>query len=289
MNLRTLAAAALAAPALAFAQAAPQPAEQPAAEKPAAAKPAAKAAKAPAKPAAGAVATVNGIAVPRSRMDLMMRQQAARGGQDNDQMRMLMREELINRELIAQEAGRAGVAKSADVQAQLDLVRQEIVVGAYIRDWVGKHPITDADVQKEYDRAKTQAGDKEYRARHILLETEDQAKGMITELKKGAKFDELATKNSKDAGTAQRGGDLDWNVPGAYDRVFSEAMVKLEKGKYTEVPVQTRFGYHVILLDDVRQTRFPAFAEVKPRIQQQLTQNKVDELIRGLRAKAKVE
>jgi peptidyl-prolyl cis-trans isomerase C len=294
MNLRTLAAAALAAPALAFAQAAPQPADQPAAEKPAAekppaAKPAAKAGKAPAKPAAGAVATVNGIAVPRSRMDLMMRQQAARGGQDNDQMRMLMREELINRELIAQEAGRAGVAKSADVQAQLDLVRQEIVVGAYIRDWVGKHPITDADVQKEYDRAKTQAGDKEYRARHILLETEDQAKGMIADLKKGAKFDELATKNSKDAGTAQRGGDLDWNVPGAYDRVFSEAMVKLEKGKYTEVPVQTRFGYHVILLDDVRPVKFPALAEVKPRLQQQLVQGKIEELVKGLRAKAKIE
>lgn len=286
MRLRLLAAAALAAPALALAQAPAQTEAPPAKSTD---KPAAKAAG-KAKPAAtGAVATVNGVAVPRSRADLMMRQQAARGGQDNDQMRALMREELINRELIAQEAGRTGIAKTPDVQAQLDLVRQEIVVGAYIRDWVAKHPITDADVQKEYDKAKAQAGDKEYRARHILLETDDQAKGMIAELKKGAKFDELATKNSKDGGTATRGGDLDWNVPGAYDKAFSDAMVKLDKGKFTEAPVQTRFGYHVILLEDIRPVKFPSLAEVKPRLQQQLVQVKIEELVKGLRAKAKIE
>jgi len=290
MNLRLLAAAALAAPALALAQA-PAPSSAPAAdEKPAAQKPAAKpAGKAAAKSASGTVATVNGTAIPRSRLELMVRQQSARGGQDNDQMRALMRDELINRELIAQEATRTGVTKNPEVQAQIDLVRQEIVVGAYIRDWVGKHPITDADVQKEYDRARVQAGDKEYRARHILLETEDQAKAMIGELKKGAKFDELATKNSKDGGSSQRGGDLDWNVPGAYDRVFSDAMVKLEKGKFTETPVHTRFGYHVIQLDDVRPVKFPALAEVKPRLQQQLVQARIEELVKGLRAKAKIE
>lgn len=286
MRLRIFAAAALAAPALALAQA-PAQTEAPPAKS--ADKPAAKAAG-KAKPAAtGAIATVNGVAVPRSRADLMMRQQAARGGQDNDQMRALMREELINRELIAQEAGRTGIAKTPDVQAQLDLVRQEIVVGAYIRDWVAKHPITDADVQKEYDKAKAQAGDKEYRARHILLETDDQAKGMIAELKKGAKFDELASKNSKDGGTATRGGDLDWNVPGAYDKAFSDAMVKLDKGKFTDAPVQTRFGYHVILLEDVRPVKFPSLAEVKPRLQQQLVQGKIEDLVKGLRAKAKIE
>jgi peptidyl-prolyl cis-trans isomerase C len=175
------------------------------------------------------------------------------------------------------------------VQGQLDIARQEILVGAFLRDWVRKHPVSDADIQKEYDRAKAQSGDKEYRARHILVETEDQAKGLIAELKKGATFAELAQKNSKDTGSKERGGDLDWNVPGAFDKQFSDAMLKLDKGKYTEAPVQTRFGFHVIQLDDVRQTRFPPLADVKQRIQQQLTQNKVDELIRGLREKAKVE
>ena len=278
MKIRTLAVALLAAPALALAQAEPKDGAKPAAKP--AAKPVAK---------AGAVATVNGVAVPRSRMDFMMQQQAARGAADNDQTRAMLRDELVNREIVAQEAQRAGMAKTPEVLTQLDLARQEILVNAYIRDWVRKHPITDDDVQKEYERAKAQTGDKEYRARHILLETEDQAKGMIAELKKGGKFDELATKNSKDNGTKDRGGDLDWNVPSVFDPQFSEAMVKLEKGRYTEAPVRTRYGFHVIQLDDVRQVKFPALAEVRPRIQQQLVQGKVEELVRELRAKAKVE
>jgi len=281
MNLRLLAAATLAAPALALAQADSKPAAEP--------KPATKPAAKPAAKPGAALATVNGVAVPRSRLDIMVRQQAGRGGQDNEQMRAVMRDELINREVIAQEAQRSGIAKQADVQAQLDITRQEIVVSAYIRDWVSKNPIGEADIQKEYDRVRAQAGDKEYRGRHILLETEDQAKGMISELKKGGKFDELASKNSKDGGTSTRGGDLDWNVPSAFDRAFSDAMVKLEKGKYSDAPVRTRFGFHVIQLDDVRPVKFPPLADVRPRLQQQLVQAKLEELVKSLRAKAKIE
>jgi peptidyl-prolyl cis-trans isomerase C len=277
---RILLATALLVPALAMAQQVLEEKKQ---------KPAAKAA--PAKPAArgGAVATVNGVAVPQARADFLMQQQQQRGAPDNEQMRNAVREELINREVIAQEAQRAGVANNADVRAQLDIVRQEIIVGAYLRDYARKHPITEAEIQKEYDRAKAQHGDKEYKARHILVESEDQAKKLIADLKKGGKFDDLASKNSKDTGSAQRGGDLDWNVPATYDKQFADAMTKLEKGKYTETPVQTRFGYHIIQLDDVRAARFATLAEVKPRIQQALAQQKIDELVKGLRAKAKVE
>jgi peptidyl-prolyl cis-trans isomerase C len=275
MTLKLLAAALVALPMLVYAQT-----EKPAAK----AKPAVKAA-APKE----AVATVNGVTIPGSRMEFMMDQQRQRGAPDNQQTRSMMREELVNREIVAQEAQKQGFAKNSDVQMQLDIARQEILVGAYLRDWAKKHPVSEAEIQKEYDRARAQSGDKEYRARHILVDTEDQAKGLIADLKKGAKFDELASKNSKDGGSKERGGDLDWNVPGAFDKQFSDAMVKLEKGKYTEAPVQTRFGFHVIQLDDVRPIRFPGLAEVKQRIQQQLTQNRVDELIKGLRAKAKVE
>ena len=280
MNPRILALALLAAPALALAQA-PLPGKEKG-------KPAAKA---PAKPAAraGAIATVNGVAVPQSRAEYLMQQQVQRGAQDSEQMRGMVREELVNREIIMQEANRLGIAKQAEVQTQLDMARQEILVSAYLRDWVKKNPISDAEIQKEYDRAKAQHGDKEYKARHILVETEDQAKKLIADLKKGGKFDDLATKNSKDTGSAQRGGDLDWNVPATYDKQFADAMIKLEKGKYTEIPVQTRFGYHIIQLDDVRAARFATLAEVKPRIQQALAQQKIDELVKGLRAKAKVE
>ncbi len=244
------------------------------------------------KPAAaqgGNVATVNGVGVPRTREELLMQQQATRGMPDNEQTRTMVRDELINREVIAQEAQRSGFSKNAEVQAQLEMARQEVLVGAYLRDWVRKHPVSDAEVQKEYDRAKSQSGEKEYKARHILVETEDQAKSVIADLKKGGKFEDLANKNSKDPGSAQRGGDLDWNAPGAFDPQFSDAMVKLEKGKYTETPVRTRFGFHVIRLDDVRTAQFPPLNEVRPRISQQLMQNKVQELIKSLRSKAKVE
>ncbi len=270
MNIRTLAAAAvLAIPAMALAQLPEKKAEK----------------KAPAKP----VATVNGVPVPQARMEMMVLQQQARGAPDTEQLRGMVRDELVNREVLMQEAQKSGIARNAEVQTQLDLARQEIIVSAYLRDYARKHPVTDAEVQREYDRARAQHGEKEYRARHILVETEDQAKGVIADLKKGGKFDELATKNSKDPGSAQRGGDLDWNVPGTFDKQFSEAMVKLEKGKYTDAPVRTRFGFHVIQLDDVRPAKFAALAEVRPRIQQMLVQNKIEELVKGLRAKAKIE
>jgi peptidyl-prolyl cis-trans isomerase C len=278
VNPRILVLAAALVPALAVAQA-PLPTKE---EK-----------KAPAKPRpaarAGNVATVNGVAVPQSRADLLVQQQQQRGAPDNEQLRAMVREELVNREVVAQEAQRSGITRQPEVQAQLDMARQEIIVGAYLRDYARKHPVSDADVQKEYDRARAQHGDKEYHARHILVETEEEAKKLLAELKKGGKFEELAQKSSKDAGSAQRGGDLDWNVPSTYDKQFADAMVKLEKGKYTETPVRSRFGYHIILLEDVRPSKFITLAEAKPRIQQMLVQNKIQELIKGLRAKAKIE
>jgi peptidyl-prolyl cis-trans isomerase C len=273
VNLRILAVALLI-PGVALAQTQDKKATKPAAAKPAAAKP---------------IATVNGVPVPQARADLLMQQQVQRGASDNEQMRGLVREELVNREVLMQEAQRTGITKQPDVQTQLDMARQEIIVTAYLRDYVRRNPVTDAEVQKEYDRARAQHGDKEYKARHILVETEDEAKALITQLKKGGKFDELAAKSSKDTGSAQRGGDLDWNVPSTYDKAFADAMVKLEKGKHSEAPVHTRFGFHVILLDDVRPARFASLAEVKPRIQQMLAQGKVDQLVKSLRAKARIE
>jgi peptidyl-prolyl cis-trans isomerase C len=269
---------------LGAALAAPLPASAQAAKEKETPKTASKTAPKPAP-----IARVNGVPIPKARQDLMVLQQQARGTADGEQTRALVREELINREIIAQEAAKAGITKNPDLQTQLDLVRQEIIVGAYVRDYLRKHPITDAEVEKEYDRAKGQMPQSEYKARHILVESEAQAKDLIAQLKKGAKFDDLAAKNSKDTGTKDRGGDLDWNVPGVFDRQFSDAMVKLEKGKYTETPVQTRFGYHIIQLDDVRAVKIPALADIKPRIQQQLVQQKIETLVKDLRAKAKVE
>jgi len=250
--------------------------------------------KEPAKPAApasreGPVATVNGVAIPRQRAEFVVRQQMARGAQDSDQLRARVREVLINNELIAQEANRSGLAKKADIQVQLEMGRQEILVNNYVNDYIAKHPITEAEVQTEYERAKSQTGSTEYKARHILVDSEDEAKRLIAELKKGGKFDELAKTNSKDTGSKERGGDLDWQIPGVFDKMFADAMVKLEKGKLTDAPVRTRFGYHIIQVDDVRPVKIPPLSEVKPRIQQRLSQIRIDKLVSDLRAKAKVE
>ena len=261
-----------------------------AAQAPAPAKPALAAA--PAKPAAaatGPVATVNGVQIPRQRADLITQQRAQQGDADGEQLRAAVKEELINREIIQQEATRTGFAKRAELQQELDFVRQTVIVQAYLRDWAQKNPTSDADIQKEYARAKAQTGSTEYRARHILVPTEDEAKKLIAEIAKGAKFEEVAQKNTKDDGTRPRGGDLDWNVPGTFDKAFSDAMVKLEKGTMTSVPVRTRFGFHIIRLEDVRPVNFPPLAQVKPQIQQRMTQQRIDALVRDLRGKAKVE
>jgi peptidyl-prolyl cis-trans isomerase C len=255
-------------------------------------------AKEPAKPPAAAaaavkegpvVATVNGAQIPRQRLDMVVRQQTARGAPDNEQLRGQVREALINNELLIQEANRSGIAKKTEVQQQIDLSRQEVIANAMVSEYLRQHPVSDADIQKEYDRAKAQTGDKEYKARHILVATEEDAKSVLADLKKGAKFEEVAQKRSLDEGTRPRGGDLDWNVPSNFDKAFADAMIKLEKGKMTDAAVRTRFGFHIIMLDDVRPVNFPPLAQVKPQIQQRLVGQRVDTLIRDLRAKAKIE
>lgn len=252
--------------------------------------PAKPAAKDAAKPAAsGPLATVNGVQIPRQRADTFVRLQTARGAQDNDQLRAQVRELLINNELLVQEANRSGLARKAEVQQQIDLNRLEIIANAVIGEHLRANPIADADIQKEYERAKAQTGDREYKARHILVANEDDAKSVLADLKKGVKFEEIAQKRSLDEGTRPKGGDLDWNVPSNFDRAFSDAMMKLEKGKMTEAPVRSRFGFHVIQLDDVRAVSFPPLNQVRQQIQQRLVEQKVQGMVRDLRAKAKIE
>ncbi len=246
--------------------------------------------KEPAKPAAGGpVATVNGVVIPRQRADTFVRLQTARGAQDSDQLRAQVRELLVNNELLVQEANRSGLAKKADVQQQIELNRLEIIANSVIAEHLRVNPVSDADVQKEYDRARAQTGDREYKARHILVASEEDARTVLGDLKKGSKFEEIAQKRSLDEGTRPKGGDLDWNVPSNFDKAFSDAMVKLEKGKMTDAPVRTRFGFHVIQLDDVRAVSFPPLNQVRQQIQQRLAEQKIQGLVRDLRTKAKIE
>jgi len=234
------------------------------------------------------LAVVNGKPVPSSRADAMVKQMASQGQQDSPQLRAMVKEELINREILIQEADKQGLASKGDIKGQIEIARQSIVIRALVTEYLKKNPVSDADIKAEYDKFKAQAGDKEYRARHILVEKEEDAKGIITKLKAGAKFEDLA-KQSKDTGSAVNGGDLDWASPASFVKPFSDAMVALQKGQVTDVPVQTQFGYHVIRLDDSRTAKVPTIEEVKPQITESLQQKKLQAYQLELRTKAKIQ
>ena len=231
---------------------------------------------------------MNGKAIPKVRADALIAGQAAQGQPDSPELRKAVTEELVRREVLTQEALKKGFDKKPEVQGQIDLARQGVLIGAYLNDYVKTHPVTDEQIKKEYAEITAKLGSKEYKARHVLVETEEAAKAIIEKLKKGEKIDDLA-KNSKDPGSKDRGGDLGWANPASFVPPFSAAMTKLEKGKFTEAPVKSDFGWHVILLEDTRELKLPGIDEAKGQIGQQLTQRLVQKHIDELRAKAKVE
>ena len=234
------------------------------------------------------IAVINGKPVPSSRADTMIKQLATQGQPDTPQLREMVKQELINREILIQEADKLGLSNTPEVKNQVEIARQSIAIRALVQDYLKKNPVKDSDIQAEYDKFKAQAGDKEYHARHILVDKEDDAKAIITKLKGGAKFEELA-KQSKDPGSANNGGDLDWASPASFVKPFSDAMVALHKGQITETPVKTQYGYHVIKLEDVRAAKIPSLEEVKPQIAESLQQKKLQAFQEDLRKKAKIQ
>ncbi len=239
--------------------------------------------------AAQNVAIVNGKPVPMSRVDALAQQVARSGRPVTPDMMGQIKDEVIARELFMQEAQKLGLDASEDFKAQMELTRQAILIRELFANFQKNNPVTDAEIKAEYDKFAAANSGKEYRARHILVEKEEQAKAIIASLKKGAKFEDIAKKQSKDPGSGANGGDLDWASAGSYVKEFSDAMVKLAKGKITDTPVKSQFGWHIIRLDDVREAQLPKLEEVKPQIAQQLGQQKLMKYQEDLRAKAKIE
>ena len=235
------------------------------------------------------VAIINGKAVPKARMDVLAQQLARNGRPVTPEMEGQLREEVIAREIFMQEAQKRGLDASEDYKAQMELARQTLLVRELFMDFQKANPVTDADIQAEYDKFKAANGGKEFQAHHILVEKEDEAKAIIASLKKGGKFEDIAKKQSKDPGSGANGGDLGWASPSGYVREFSEALSKLKKGQTTDVPVKTQFGYHIIRMDDEREQQIPKLEEVKPQIAQQLQQQKLAAYQQELRTKAKIE
>jgi peptidyl-prolyl cis-trans isomerase C len=236
-----------------------------------------------------AAAKVNGVVIPQSRVDVLAKQRAAQGQPDSPDLRKNLREHLISSELLAQEASKKGLEKNPDVAAQMDLARQGILVQAYVQDYLKQNPVSEEVLKADYEKIKGQLGDKEYKARHVLVETEKEAKDVIAQLKKGVKFDKLANEKSKDMGSKTKGGDLDWVAPGRLAKPFAEALTKLKKGQYTQEPVKTEFGWHVIKLEDERPLQAPAYEQVKPTLTQRHQAQQVDKLLEDLRKNAKIE
>lgn len=234
------------------------------------------------------LAVVNGKPIPSSRADAVVKQVVAQGQPDSPQLREAIKKDLIAREVLMQEALKQGYDKKPEVKTALDNARQTIVINALARDFIAKNPVTDAEVKAEYDKFKAQTGDKEYHVRHILVDTEAQAKEIIAKLKGGAKFEELA-KQSKDTGTANSGGDLDWATPSSFPPEFAAGFTGLQKGGVTENPVKTANGFHVIKLDDTRAAKLPSLEEVKPQIQEALAQQKLAAYQDQMVKKAKVQ
>jgi len=236
------------------------------------------------------IAIVNGKAVPKSRAEALKEQLVRSGRPVTPEDEEQIKENVIAREIFMQEAQKLGLDATSDYKDQMELARQTIMIRELFTDFQKKNPVTDAEVKAEYDKFAAANGGKEYRARHILVAKEDQAKAIIAQLKqKSAKFEDIAKKQSIDTGSGAKGGDLDWAAPSNFVKEFGDAMASLKKGQITEQPVKTQYGFHIIRVDDIREAQLPKFEEVKPQIAQQLVQQKMTNYQQDLRTKAKIE
>lgn len=239
------------------------------------------------------VALVNGKAIPKSRVDALLKQvqsqAAAQGQQLPPDLDKRVRDKVVMDEIFMQEAERRGLVGTAEYKQQMEQARQAVLTQALRQDFIKKNPITDEQVLAEYNKFKAQSSGTEYHAHHILVEKEDEAKALIAQIKGGASFDELAKKNSKDPGSGAKGGDLDFAPASSYVPEFSQAMTALKKGEMTQEPVKSQFGYHIIRLDDTREAKFPPLEEVNAQLRQRMEQEKLSAFVDEIRSKAKTD
>ena len=235
------------------------------------------------------IATVNGKPVPKSRVDTLVKSATHGQGEAPPELLQQAKDQVVIREIFAQAAEAKGIAKSAEYQSQLDLAKQAIMINQLFDQYRKDHPVSEADAKVEYEKVKAQQSGNEYHARHILVESEDEAKKLIAQIKAGGKFDEIAKKSSKDTGSAENGGDLDWSKPTSYVPEFAAALQALKPGQMTDTPVKTQFGYHIIKLEEVRPATFPSYDEVKDKLKQQMEQVKIQEYQEQLRKAAKTD
>ena len=233
---------------------------------------------------------MTGEAIQQSLVDLVVRQGASSGRPDTPETRQAIVDQLTMQAVVADAAVGKGLDKSEGIAEQIDAVRQSILANAYVQDYIKNNPVTDDALRAEYERIKATLTGSEYKARHILVEKEAEARDIIARLKKdpGA-FAKLARERSKDDGSKGNGGDLGWFDLAGMVPEFGAAVSKLEKGKITDEPVKTQFGYHVIQLEDSKPIEAPPFDEVKPNLAPQVQQQALKKHLDDLKAKARIE
>lgn len=237
------------------------------------------------------VATVNGQAISQDKLDQFVALLIAQGAQDTPELRTQVKQEMVNRLVAVQAAEKAGIDKQPAVQQEIELARQGILVRALMADHLKKNPITDAEIQAEYDEIKkSESGKQEFKLRHILVKEQKEAEDLIAAIKaKKVTFQEAAKKDSIDPGSGQNGGDLGWGPASNYVPEFAEAVKDLKKGQMTDKPIKTQFGWHIIQMEDARDIKFPELAEVKPQLEEMLRQQQLAEFQDSLMKNATIK
>ena len=234
------------------------------------------------------VAVVNGKPIAKAAFDQYAQQLRGRTKVDSPESSKALVDQLIMEELLLQEAAKQNLAEDPQIKQQLQMMQNNLLASSVVRKMLADNTPSEEAIKKEYDTAVAAMKGKEYKASHILVDTEDKAKAVIEELKKGGKFADLAKTKSSDS-SAANGGDLGWFAPSMMVPPFAQAAAKLDKGKYTEQPVQTQFGWHVILLEDTRDATPPSLDELKPQIAQMLQSKVVNDYLEKLKSGAKIE
>jgi len=234
------------------------------------------------------VATVNNIAIPQARFDLNLKALALQGQPDSPELRSKIKDELIDLEVIAQEAHKKGLDKQPEAVQMIEVTTQNILRSAFAQDYVKNHPITEETLKQLYEsQKKNMVGKKEYKVAHILVDSEKEAQAIAASLKTKGVFAKIAKEKSKDSGSKTQGGELGWAPTAAFAPPFSEALLKLDKGQIS-APVKTQFGWHIIKLEDVRDFAIPPFDKVKGELEKRLQQKALQEAVKTLRENAKI-
>ena len=238
------------------------------------------------------IASVNGAPISKGLLELNLKNAVSQGQKDSPELRQALKDELINRELIAQAAVKEGLEKSIDLADQIAQLKQTLLLQAFLENHFKKEPITDAKLREEYERQKKLIGDNstaiQYKVSQIILPTESEALGVIARLQKGESFTKLAKEVSIDNASREQGGSVGWILPQQILRPIADVMVNLNKGAITNSPIQVQGGWVIIKVEDKRTMKMPTFDEAKNQVRQALVQQYLVETVKRLRETAKI-